>query len=151
MLAQPRRCRARFGQRDAGFHRRTHVLHAPDLGMVDFGHHVARDDVRIGQRLFIGIDRAAGHCGGVQLGYPVRRRRGLEHLFDFVLQRVDIFHACLPRIEARVFQQFRLVHHLRAEIVPQLVVVAADGDVTVLRFVSLVGRRAAVARAAGQR
>jgi len=81
----------------------------------------------------------------------VRGRPGGEHFLDLVLQRVDVLQARGQVYEARVGQPLRLAAGDVAEVLPQLPVVGADGDVAILRLVGLVRRGAAMTGAGRDR
>ena len=103
--------------------------------------------MRVAEDLIVGVNRAARHFCCVELCHPVCRGLGRQHRFDFLFELVDVLEARGEVRETRVGQPLRFAAHHGAEVVPELAVVRADGDVAVFGLVRLIRRRAPMARA----
>ena len=143
MLAKRRCGAAHAALRRRHLQRHAERLLPAGLGMLDLGHHAARQDLRIGEDLVVMQHRAGGDALGLQCRHPV----GCAALGDFLLQEADdqlvVPDALGIGLEARIVGELRLADH-GAELAEEILLGAADGQPAVGRLEHLVGRGAAM-------
>jgi hypothetical protein len=113
-------------------------------------HHLARERVRVRERLGIRVDRSRGDAGRVEARQPVRARRRRRRLLDLRRERLPVLEPRGGGGESRIVEEVLAVDGA-AERLEEPVRVRADREPAVRRAQRLVGRGQPMRRGEGAR
>jgi len=139
MLTVDRRACAHFAWGLRKLDRQADRLHGTERGMLDLDDHLARQRLRIAERLQHVVHGSARHALLVQRREPVRPRPGAEALAQHGFELLQMRHAVGPGDEARIGSELARAKGLQHQ-QPVLLVGAADHQPAVRGLEGLIWR-----------